>query len=97
MVRDEDVSLFRIQQLEALHPDANATQQQPAARAKECPRINKVVLIHEPGNQQYWRPTDREQRTRDKHRPPVMQTAHKTATPGCARLLDCGAFFHLSC
>src|SRR5829696_3587503 len=87
MIRDKDVRLFRIELLEALHSHANATQPEPGARAKECPRINKIVFIHEPRNQQYWGPDNREQRVRHKERPPVMQTAHKTAPPGCARLL----------
>src|SRR6476469_6355451 len=78
MVRNKNVSLFRIQQLEAFHFHTHATQKQPPARAKERPRINQIVFIYQPGKQQNRRPTDREQRSRDKQRPPIMQTTHET-------------------
>src|SRR5215218_10167730 len=95
MIGDEDVSLFWIQQLEAFYCHANPGQQQPFARTKERPRINEVVLIDKPDKQKYRRPANREQSTRHKQRPPVMQTTYKTAPPLCARLHDCRAFFHI--
>src|SRR6185369_2196630 len=79
--------------------DAHATQSQPPARAKNCPRINKTVLINDPGKQQDRRPEQPEQRARCKQRPPVMHAPNKTAMPGCARLLrhsflGCSARFY---
>src|SRR5262249_38618808 len=46
-----------------------------------------MMSIDEPRKKQNGRPQSSKQRSRNKQRPPVMQAAHKAATPGCARLL----------
>ncbi len=52
VIRDEDIRLFRIQQLESFDVDFHAAQPQPGARPKIGPWINPVRLVCQTGDQQ---------------------------------------------
>src|SRR5215207_6907173 len=99
MIRYEDVSLLRIQQFAPAHIDAHATPAQPKTGAERRPRIDDLMLVNKPGDDENRWADNAEQRPREKQRPPVTQSARKSARPPCVRLLrhsfvDCSSLFH---